>query len=148
MGRWLAVASATRAWALSQPQEYALVFGSPAPEYQPPAGGIDPAERIPLLLVRILSDAVQAGRGPAADQRRIPRAVRSDLRRWRTGVAPALTESQLAAAMLAWTELVGSVSFELFGQLRAVVNDGQSYFEYQMQGIGQRLGLAPGRLAG
>lgn len=145
MGRWLAVATTARTWALAQPQQYALIFGSPAPEYRLATGTIDPAARIPLTLAQILTDAALAGHGPVADDRAIPRALRADLRAWRDSVAPALTEFQLAHLALAWTELVGSVSFELFGQLRTVVNDYQSYFDYQMRGVGQRLGLSAAR---
>lgn len=144
MGRWLAVATATRTWALAQPQQHALIFGSSAPNYRLPAGALDPAVRIPLSLAQILTDAAVAGRGPAADDRPIPRALRADLRAWRDSVAPALTEFQLAHVALAWTDLVGCVSFEVFGQLRTVVNDYQGYFDYQMTGVGRRLGLGVG----
>lgn len=146
MGRWLAVATATRTWALAQPQQYALIFGSPAPHHQLSAGTLTPANRVPLALAQILADAVVAGHGPAADGRPIPRAVRADLRAWRDMAGSSLTEFQLAHVALAWTELVGSVSFELFGQLGAVVNDCQGYFDYQMGGVGQRLGLGAERL--
>lgn len=146
MGRWLALATATRAWALAEPQQYALIFGGPTPNRQLAAGTLDPANRIPLALAQILADAVVAGHGPAPDGRPIPRALRADLRAWRGSVAPSLTEFQLAHVALAWTELVGSVSFELFGQLRAVVTDCQGYFDYQMGGVGQRLGLSAERL--
>lgn len=142
LGRWLAVSSATRAWALAQPQEYALIFGSPVPGYHPPAGTAGPAGRIPSLLIALVTDAVEAGRGPVPDERPIPRAVRADLKSLRSGVATALTEHQLAHTVLAWTELIGSISFELFGQLHTVISDHRSYFDYQMHGVGRRLGLA------
>jgi AcrR family transcriptional regulator len=139
LGRWLAITGATRAWALAQPQEYALIFGSPVPGYRTPA---DPAARIPLLVIQLVTDAVGAGRGPAADDRPIPRAVRADLKAVRSSVAPALSERQLAATVMAWTELIGSISLELFGHLHNVIHDYQSYFDYHMEVVGQRLGLA------
>ena len=141
LGRWLAVAGALRAWALAQPQQYALIFGGPVPDYQPPAGMLDPASGVWLLMVHLVSDAVTAGRGPVADGRPIPRAVRADLKSLRSSVAPVLTEAQLAHVVMAWTELVGSVSSELFGHLDHLIHDYQSYFDYQMRGVGQRLGL-------
>jgi len=141
LGRWLAVTGATRAWALAQPQQYALLFGSPVPGHRPPAGVIGPAGRIPLLMIALVTDAVTAGRGPVADGRPLPRAVRVDLKSLRGSVAPGLAEYQLAHTVLAWTELVGSISLELFGHLDAVLHDHQSYFEYQMHGVGLRLGL-------
>jgi AcrR family transcriptional regulator len=141
-GRWLAFTGATRAWALAQPQEYALIFGSPVPGYQAPAGTVEPTARIPPLLVTLVSDAVEAGRGPVADDRPIPRAVRADLKSLRGRVAPGLTERQLADTVMAWTELIGSISLELFGQLHNVISDYQGYFDYQMHGVGRRLGVA------
>ena len=44
------------------PQEYALIFGSPVPGYQAPPDTVDPAVRIPLLVLQILGDAVRSGR--------------------------------------------------------------------------------------
>jgi AcrR family transcriptional regulator len=141
MGRWLAITGATRAWALAQPQEYELIFGSLIPRYRPPAGGIDPATRIPMLAFQLVSDAVGAGLGPVDDDRPIPRAVRADLKSVHSSVAPALSDRQLAATVMAWTELVGAISFELFGQLQ-LIRDYRGYFDYHMQCVGQRLGLA------
>jgi len=138
--RWLAVARASRAWALTRPQEYALIFGSPVAGYRTAVGAVDPVTRIPLVLMRISADAAE-GRGPVADDRTLPRAVRADLKALRDRAAPALTERHVATALMAWTELIGSISFELFGQLRTVVSDYPAYFDYQMQGVGRRLGL-------
>jgi hypothetical protein len=42
---------------------------------------------------------------------------------------------------MAWTQLVGSVSFELFGHLHNVIYDYPAYFEFQMREIGARLAL-------
>jgi AcrR family transcriptional regulator len=142
LGRWLAVTGATRTWALAQPQEYALIFGGPVPGYRAPADMIDPAVRIPLLVIQLVTDAVAAGRGPGPDDRPLPRAVRADLKSLRGSVAPSLSEHQLASTVMAWTELIGSISFELFDNLHNVLHDHQSYFDYQMHGVGQRLGLA------
>src|SRR5262245_28862138 len=41
--RWLAVAHSVRDWALAQPHEYALIYGSPVPGYQAPRDTVGPA---------------------------------------------------------------------------------------------------------
>ena len=41
--RWLSVCEAVRAWALADPHEYALIFGSPVPGYAAPEATIAPA---------------------------------------------------------------------------------------------------------
>ena len=42
---------------------------------------------------------------------------------------------------MAWTQLVGSISFELFGHLHNVIHDYEAYFAFQMRGIADDLGL-------
>lgn len=147
LGRWTALARAVRAWATANPHEYALIYGSPVPGYQAPPDTDDPATRILRLLVGVLTDAARAGASPAGAERRIPRAVRADLTALRKRFAPELGEQQLAWALMAWTELIGSVGLELFGHLHNLISDYQGYFEFQMRDIAQRLGLTELALA-
>ena len=56
-GRFLATATAVRAWALANQHEYALIFGSPVPGYAAPQDTIAPATRIPVVLIGILMEA-------------------------------------------------------------------------------------------
>ncbi|MEJ7803282.1 MAG: TetR/AcrR family transcriptional regulator [Candidatus Limnocylindria bacterium] len=140
-GRWMAVVGAVRHWALAHPQEYALIFGSPLPGYRAPSDTVNPAARIPVLLLRILTDAVDAGRVPGAADRPMPPPVLDDLNALRDLVAPSLSEQDMARAVMAWTQVIGSISFELFGHLAGAVNDYETYFDYQMRGVGLDLGV-------
>jgi AcrR family transcriptional regulator len=141
MGRWMATARALRTWAIAHPQEYALIFGSPIPGYEAPVDTIDPASKIPLLILTIVND--RGDRGTAIEPRRpIPRPVSADLRALRTLAAPEADLPQLARAVMAWSQLVGLVSFELFGHLNNVIHDYKAHFDFQMQGVGAGLGLA------
>ena len=142
-GRWLAIAVAFRQWARGRPQEYALIFGSPVPGYQAPADTIDPAGRIPVLLLAIVDESsrrhgrVQKGE----DQPRIPKSLRADLLALGGQLAPEASDVLLARAVMAWSELVGLVSFELFGHLHNAIHDYETHFEYQMRVIAAGLGL-------
>jgi len=60
-GRWRAAGLAIRAWALANPHEYALVYGSPVPGYRAPADTVGPASRVTLVLARIVDDAARDG---------------------------------------------------------------------------------------
>lgn len=140
-GRWLATCRATRGWAIEHPHEYALIFGSPVPGYQAPVATVDPAARIPLLLLAILTDATASGRVPSSSQVAIPRAVQPDLRRLRQQVAPGLSDRYLGRAVRAWSQLIGLISFELFGHLHNVITDYAAHFDYQMRSVGEELGL-------
>lgn len=143
-GRWLAVATGVRAWALRHPHEWALIFGSPVPGYVAPADTLDPSARIPLLLLAIAADHAAT---PASDDdggRRLPpmpRAVRADLRALRTQFGAGPDDHQLTRWIAAWTMLVGSISFELFGHLHNVITDHDHYFAHQMRSVAHDLGL-------
>lgn len=141
-GRWLATARATRAWAVEHPHEYALIFGSPVPGYAAPTDTIDPAAQIPLLLLTLLGEAAADGREPAADYGSMPRVVHGDLKRLREQAAPGLSDRYLARGLMAWSQLIGMISFELFGHLHNVITDYATHFDYQMRTIGHDLGLS------
>src|SRR5690242_3974174 len=56
--RFGAVATAIRAWAVANPQDYALVYGSPVPGYAAPEDTIAPAARVALAALQIVADGV------------------------------------------------------------------------------------------
>ena len=62
--RWLAVCRAVRAWALTHPHEYALLYGSPVPGYSAPVDTVPAASRVGIVLGRILGDAARDGALP------------------------------------------------------------------------------------
>src|SRR5215469_2616139 len=66
-GRWSVTCTTVRNWAISNPNEYALIYGSPVPGYVAPADTVGPASRVSNLLVQILVEAgarTQSRRGP------------------------------------------------------------------------------------
>src|SRR5438045_6133962 len=65
-GRWAAACGAVRGWALANPNEYALIYGTPVPGYVAPAATIAPAARVSGVLLGILIDVGSAGRRTAA----------------------------------------------------------------------------------
>ena len=123
-GRFAAVCRAVRDWALANPNEYALIYGSPVPGYVAPADTIGPASRVSDLLVQILADA-------AAQGIEVPAAIRDDLSQaGRTALAPVLgvlppgvTEGAIQAGLMVWAGLLGTVSLELFGQFHNVIGE-------------------------
>ena len=66
LGRWLAIARTLRRWAVAHPYDYALLYGSPVPGYAAPRRTVEPAARIPRLVIALVSenDAVPAPRPP------------------------------------------------------------------------------------
>ncbi len=140
-GRWLAICHAARGWAIGNPAEYALVFGSPVPGYAAPPDTVAAATRTPAALIRVLADGFASGALQDPGPGGLPEAVRVDLARARDDLAPGLPEPLLALGALGWTQLFGAVSFELFGQLANTIDALDAYFDHQMRQITDLLGL-------
>jgi AcrR family transcriptional regulator len=138
-GRWLAVCRAVRAWALSHPAEYGLLYGSPVPGYAAPQETVAPAAKVVLLLVDIVVDG--ADRLEPLPSTTIPEAVRVDLRRLIDERPGDLPEERLDRVFLAWTHLFGLLNFEIFGRLDDTINARADYFTHHMTLMADQAGL-------
>ena len=134
--RWLALGRGIRAWALAQPHEYALLYGSPVPGYAAPQATTAPAGRPVLVFVGILRDGVDRGVVTVDPADRLARPVRADLETVcaALGVEP-LPPAVLARGLTAWAQLFGALSFELFGRLRGGVEDYDAWFDHQLRAM-------------
>jgi AcrR family transcriptional regulator len=143
--RWLAVCRAVRAWAHAHPHEYALLYGSPVPGYAAPQDTVPAAARVGVVLGRVLGDAARAGALPEAGGEEggeegpvvvTPRAVAV-----LGGEHPAIDDAVRVRALLAWSSVYGTVSFELFGHLVGTVADADRYFDRAMAELSRLIGL-------
>ena len=120
--RWSAVCDAVRGWALANPNEYALIYGTPVPGYVAPIATIAPAARVSSVLLGILSDA--AGHlPPAVAEDDVPPGGREALAPLRSVAGPGVPDALLQRGLMALAALFGTVSFELFGQLHGIVGE-------------------------
>ncbi|MEV0840843.1 TetR/AcrR family transcriptional regulator [Actinocatenispora sera] len=140
-GRWLAVARALRGWALAAPSEYALVLGSPVPGYRAPLDTTAPASRTPYVLVGIVGEARDAGRLAPVTEPPLPAPLRSELADVARRVETDLDEHLLARTLLAWSQLYGAISFELFGQLNSLIDRRAEWFDFQARSMAAQIGL-------
>ncbi|MCW2634232.1 MAG: Transcriptional regulator, TetR family [Blastococcus sp.] len=144
LDRWLSVCRAVRAWARAHPHEYALLYGSPVPGYQAPQDTVPAAARVGVALGRILGDAARSGDLPETAGERDPGLVTADVVDTLGGEHPSLDETVRVRALLAWSSLFGTISFELFGHFVGSVEDADRYFDRVMTDLARLIGLAPG----
>jgi AcrR family transcriptional regulator len=189
--RWTAACHAVRGWALANPHEYALIYGSPVPGYRAPEATIGPAARVPLAFVGLLGDALARGEitgtggtgaaargngaaaggtgaaargnGAAAVAGALP--VTGPLAMQASGLSAALAQSapspagtaggaapdavppdavppdMLVRAVIAWTQLFGMISFELFGQFVGSFEPADALFAYAAEQLAAFVGL-------
>lgn len=140
--RWVAAGTAIRDWALTNPHEYALVYGSPVPGYAAPADTIAPATRPTRALLGIVADAHATGRlDTPAEPLAIPPVLRTDLARIAATLELDVATDTLARATIAWTQLFGLVSFEVFGQTRHAFTDDALVFTTALAAMASFIGL-------
>lgn len=134
---WLAVWRAVRDWALANPAQYALIYGSPVPGYAAPRDTLPAAGRVGVVLGAIASTG---GPDAAAVASSVPDGAVAS-------IAPdiattlGLEPRRSPAAVCAWTLLFGTVGFELFGQYQNVVIDRETYFEHVAGEAATSLGI-------
>lgn len=139
-GRWRSVCSATRGWASENPQEWGLVYGSPVPGYAAPQDTVGPASRLPRVLSAILSEAVARGCVDVPPARS-PRRLRTLIAPVRSMIGGDVPDEATARMVMAYSHLVGAVSFELGGHLVNGVTDQDAWFTEQVQRLADFVGL-------
>jgi AcrR family transcriptional regulator len=141
--RWIAACRAIRDWARANPHEYALIYGSPVPGYRAPQATVGPASRVPLAFVGLLVSAVASGEfsslppevpveGELADQAAALAAAIP---------APGVPPDALVRAVIAWTQLFGMISFELFGQFVGSFDPPDAFFAHTVAQFATFVGL-------
>ena len=154
--RWRAGCRAVRDWAKARPHEYALIYGSPVPGYEAPPQTVAPASRIPVviggLLAEVWKDAPppsenqtgqdQPGQDQAAkDLPALPGRLAAQAEIVAAAIAPGVPLPVIANALIAWTQLFGMISFELFGQLVGSADPADDFFGYAVEQMANLVGL-------
>lgn len=80
--------------------------------------------------------AVLAGRGPAAGP-----ALLAQTEQLARVIAPELPAPVLTRALIAWTQLFGMISFELFGHLVGSVDPSDAFFDHATEQMADFVGL-------
>ena len=142
-GRWRAVCTAIRDWARANPHEYALIYGSPVPGYQAPQATVASAIRVVRVMGGILADAPARTRRAAArrPEEPLPMELAQQVATVAEAIAPGVDDGVLARALMAWTQLFGMISFELFGQFVGSLEPADPFFGYTVERMADYIGL-------
>lgn len=142
--RWLAMGGAVRRWARAHPHEYGLIFGSPVPDYRAPVDTIAPAGRLPAALFGALQHGWSIGRIEAPTVAAIPDVLLGQLESLARGPASGMPAILIQRAATAWTQMMGMVTFELFGQFVGAFEPADELFEFTLDSMADFLGMAGG----
>jgi len=143
--QWRAACHAVRRWALANPHEYALVYGSPVPGYAAPQDTVAAGSRVVFLLLGIVRDAWAAGAlaVPPEDP-----PLTAAMLEQSSHLAAATDLEELPAAVVlrataAWTQLFGIINLELFGQIKGAFSDNTPFFVHSTDLMARGIGLRP-----
>jgi AcrR family transcriptional regulator len=133
--------AAVRDRSVAQPHEYALIYGSPVPGYAAPQDTVEPSIRPVVVLGAILNDAHNAGALAGTLATPPPKGLLPELRAIKDVVAPDVSEAAMVRALIAWTELFGAISFELFGRFKNTITDLSTWYDHQARMMAVFLGI-------
>jgi len=141
--RWAATCHAVRDWARANPHEYALIYGSPVPGYRAPQETVPHASRVPLAFTGLLGAAAENGEvaevkdtvpvdGQLAAQAATLAAILAP---------PAIPPAVLVRGVIAWTQIFGMISFELFGQFVGSFEPADAIFANAVEQLAAFVGI-------
>ncbi len=136
LARWRATCGALREWAVAKPAEYSLIFGTPVPGYAAPPDTIGPASRYLVVLIGLLVEMEAAGHSQPA---KVPAALRHDYAIFREKFEVPASDGMLMHGMVAWANVMGAISLELFGHLHNVVDSPGALYEAVVELQGRQL---------
>ena len=134
--RWVDTCLAMRAWAVSQPQRWALIYGSTIPGYAAPPDTIEPAGRVVLALCRPVAES-----GAAADGRTVGRTLAAQLDVTRQALELDVDRETMLALIAAFSRVVGLLTLELNGQFVGGFEPADDLFAALVEQEADALGL-------
>ncbi|HEX3792752.1 MAG TPA: TetR/AcrR family transcriptional regulator [Pseudonocardiaceae bacterium] len=140
--RWRSVCHAARTWALANPHEYTLIYGSPVPGYHAPEATVESAGRSYFVLLGVLRDADRAGTlTPAYAGPPLSEPLAAQFRVVADAVGPELSPATLNRGFIALSQLFGMLNFELFGQFVGSVDPTDEFFAHTVEQMAEFIGL-------
>ncbi len=135
LGRLRAIGVAYRQWAITYPERYQLIFGTPIPGYAPPLDQVLPVGARALSALVSVVDALRlAGRLRMPDLPAIPPACRPVFEQWKV-YGGNYDERSLLIAVLIWARVHGMVSLEIGNHLPPLGPDGAALYECELENI-------------
>jgi AcrR family transcriptional regulator len=133
--RLSALGLAYRQWAISQPQRYQLIFGTPIPGYVAPEELTLPAATAGFIpLISVLQDSFTAGKLRVERLAPLSPALKSMLEAWQE-VQSGVDIEVLYMALIFWSRAHGLMMFEINGQYPSFITDASEVYARELNQI-------------
>jgi AcrR family transcriptional regulator len=130
--RFKGLGMAYRQWAITYPQRYQLIFGTPIAGYSAPEDRTVPAASWALQpLIQVLQDLFDARMLVIQHLPPQTPALEAMLKTWGS-IAGGFQPEVLYLALIIWSRVHGLVSLEIGGQMPSVINDPGEIFQREI----------------
>jgi AcrR family transcriptional regulator len=143
-GRLKATMLAYRAWAIANPADFVLIYGTPIPNYHAPREQTVPiVVRSFLAIGRIVADAQFANKLSVQDYLPIPATIADALEALRKefNYGDGIPTMVLYLTNILWVRGHGIIMLELFGHLAPSIGDVDALYQAEMERLLKSIGL-------
>ncbi|MFG1920797.1 TetR/AcrR family transcriptional regulator [Cryptosporangium sp. NPDC048952] len=143
VAKLLATSREFRRWAVAYPAEFTLVFTSSAIGLdRPPDGSVDPTgERFGNVFGELITELFLTRPFPIPADGEIEPALKAQLQEWNDCFPQPLPLGVTQVFLSSWIRLYGTVSMEVFGQLKFALSDAGPMFEAELRSLAEMLGI-------
>ncbi len=140
--QWVGACRGVRIWAQKNPERYELIWGPPLPDYDAPPETMVTGARTALVLIGLLRKAAEEGAlGGPADNPPISEGMQRNVDALAEGLLAGLPEPVIARMLIAWTQLLGMLSFAVYGHVQGFAADPDAYFDHAAAAMAGFVGL-------
>jgi len=141
-GRFRALCLAYHTWAITHPQQYILIFGTPVPGFKMNASVSQVADRSFLIVLEVIHAADQAGRiGLSLQRITLPPELKAQFE----GVqhqGESYSAKVMYVALISWSFIHGITSLELCQRYSVILADKiEDFFQLEVDRFMQTIGL-------
>ncbi|WP_018252048.1 TetR/AcrR family transcriptional regulator [Salinispora mooreana] len=142
LDRWVAACRAIRIWAQADAERYALIWGPPIAGYSAPPETMVAGARAAQVLIGLLREAAESGQ--LRDHPQDPpmsEGMSRNVAALGEGMLSGLPPAVIARMLVAWTQLLGMVSFAAYGHVQGFAADPDAFFDHAAAAMGHYVGL-------
>ncbi|AGL15844.1 TetR/AcrR family transcriptional regulator [Actinoplanes sp. N902-109] len=139
--RWVAICRAARAWAQAHPEEYKLIWGPPLPEYSAPPETMIAGARTALTLIAVVRAADSLNQLQSDPGVQFSAGMQRNVQMLGSGMIAGVPDDVIARLLVVWTQLLGAISFAVYGHVNGFAADPAAFFDYAAENMGRYVGL-------
>lgn len=140
--RLFAVGMAYRTWAVTYPQRYQLIFGTPIPGYEAPAEITTPAAARALsVLISVLEDAIRGGKLQFLQENLLEGDLQAQIEAWRQQVGSTAHPYAHYLALVIWSRVHGLVSLEIGQQYPPTMTNLEELYRQEICRLVRQVGI-------